>query len=182
MKNFKHLLTFLLLFAVYECSFAQKSLIIEERKKINQFFTEDKLFKTTPDSNMLIGFSFKISVNRNAEGLIMPITIVASDTSAYKIFPDYKYLTTINYGVFLKDKEEGVFIIPVIIDMIGTQQDEYYTNKVLLDYYTKTILGRSMSKAIKSIFFIDQPGQKNNTENYIYLEPMMLGLKKRTMY
>jgi hypothetical protein len=182
MKNFKHFVTFLLLFAIYEFSYAQESLINEERKKIDQFFVESKLFKTTPDSNMLIGFSFKISVNRNTEGQIMPVTIVASDTSAYKIFPDYKYLTTINYGVFLKDKEEGIFIIPVIIDMIGTQQDEYYTNKVIMDYYTKTILGRSMSKAIKSIFFIDQPGKKNNTENYIYLEPMMLGLKKRTMY
>ena len=179
MKNLKHSLTFLLLFVICEFSYAQESLIIKEKEKITQFLTESELFKTTPDSNMLIGFSFKISVNRNAEGLIMPATIVASDTSAYKIFPDYKYLTTINYGVFLKDKEEGIFIIPVIIEIIGSQQEEYYTNKVLLDYYSKTILGRSVSKAIKSIFFIDQPGKEISTENYIYFKPVIIWMDKR---
>lgn len=166
---------------IHKLTHAQENLIDIEKKKINEFFRENFPWKTTPDSTMFIGFSFKIKVKLNGEGQVIYNKIIASNTNAYKIYPKYKSLGTINYGLFLKDKKRGIFIIPVIIDIIGSQPDKYYTNKNLLNYYTKTILGKSMSKAMKSAFYINQLGKKN-TENYIYLEPMMIGIGKRTIY
>lgn len=180
MKLHKHVIIFLLLFTIHNVSQAQENLI--EIEKINEFFIENTPWKTTPDSTMFIGFSFKIDVKKNAKGQTKSVSIEASDSLAYTIFPKYKLLKNIDYGQFIKDKKKGVIVIPVIIDLVGPQMDEYYTNENLLKYFTNTILEKSMSRSIKSIFFMNQQSTRSDMQNFIFLKPIMLGMRKRIMY
>jgi hypothetical protein len=181
MKYFKHLITLLLLLTIQELSQAQDlgRKKEKEKKKIQDLFLKDLPWKTTEDSTMLIGFSFKISVQKNANGLTKPITIIASDTLAYKIFPNYTFLTTINYELFLKERNEGVFIIPILIEMVGSQSEEFYTKEKQLDFMNKNISGRSMFDSALSLLNIHNLDQNNGTENYIYLEPVFIWMDRR---
>lgn len=66
MKYFKHLITFLLLLTIQELSQAQDlgRKKEKEKKKIQEFFLKDLPWKTTEDSTMIIGLSFKINVKK----------------------------------------------------------------------------------------------------------------------
>lgn len=181
MKYLRSILTFLILINSFDFVHAQENLVEKERQKIFDFFNNHTPWETSPDSTMHIGFSFKIKMKFDTEGKINRNRIKASDPIAYKLFPEYKFLSTVNYPLFLKDKKRGTYIIPVLIEIIGSQTDEYYTNDRLLNYYLKTLEGRSMSKAMKSAFYIKSSG-RGKTENYIYMKPIILTLGKRTIY
>jgi hypothetical protein len=185
MKYLRYQLMFiLLLLTTLECVRAQhqESDIGSEKKKIYDFFYNDISWENTKDSTMIIGFSFKIHVKKNTEGKITPISIIPSDTLAYKLFPGYKFLTTINYKLFLKNREEGIFIIPVFLDLVGSQRDDYYTRENLMLFYNKSVFGRSVSKAVQSMLYINKNEENNKSENYIYLTPIMMGMDKYIRY
>jgi hypothetical protein len=148
-----------------------------ENIKIHDFFSSDLQWEITPDSNMIIGFAFKISVQKTADGDLKPFSIIATDTMAYTIFPNYEFLKSINYKLFLKEKKEAIFIIPVFIDLADSGRKP--TREYLMDYYTKNVYGRSMSKAVRSMFFLDQTQGNIHTENYIYLTPYIIAKEKR---
>jgi hypothetical protein len=179
MNCFKFLLIVSLLFIIPELVQAQnlEKEIESEKKKIDEFFFNNMPWKTTPDSNMLIGFSFKISVTRNTDGQLKPISIIANDKIAYKIYPKYEFLKTINYELFLKDKKEAIFIIPTFIEITDSKSDT--SRNYLMNFYNKSIFGGSMRRAVQSMFYMDQPKGNNNLENYIYLSPNIVAMDKR---
>jgi hypothetical protein len=179
MNYFKYLLTFTLFFIVHEEIQAQnfRSEKEIENIKIHNFFSSDLQWEITPDSNMIIGFAFKISVQKNEDGQLKAISIIANDTIAFKIFSKYEFLKSINYKLFLKEKKEAIFIIPVFIDLADSGRKP--TREYLMDYYTKNVYGRSMSKAVRSMFFLDQTQRNNHIENYIYLTPYIIAKEKR---
>lgn len=93
MNYFKYLLTFTLFFIVYEEIQAQnfRSEKEIENIKIHNFFSSDLQWEITPDSNMIIGFAFKISVQKNEDGQLKAISIIANDTIAFKIFQNMNF-------------------------------------------------------------------------------------------
>lgn len=181
MKYFRSILTFVLLFTMQEIVKAQnKEIEIEnEKKKINDFFFNNLPWKATKDSTMMIGFSFKVNLQKNKKKEINQISIIASDSIAYKLFPKYELLKKIDYKLFLKDRKEGIFIIPILIELVGSQPDEYYTKEKLLDFWGYSIFYRSMFKGVQSMLHIDQSWENNPTENYTYLKPVIIWMDKR---
>lgn len=93
MNYFKYLLTFTLFFIVHEEIQAQnfRSEKEIENIKIHNFFSSDLQWEITPDSNMIIGFAFKISVQKNEDGQLKAISIIANDTIAFKIFQNMNF-------------------------------------------------------------------------------------------
>lgn len=86
-------------------------------------------------------------------------------------------MKSINYKLFLKEKKEAIFIIPVFIELADSGRKP--TREYLMDYYTKNVYGRSMSKAVRSMFFLDETQGNNHIENYIYLTPYIIAKEKR---
>jgi hypothetical protein len=151
----------------------------KENKKIQDFFLKDLPWKRTEDSTMIIGFSFKINVEENTRGLIKPISIIANDSLAYKLFPKYERLKNIDYTLFLKGRKEGIFIIPVLMEIVGSQPAESYTNEKLLDFMNKRVFFTTIKHDPGALFHLNYEEGKLETENYIYFEPVIIGVDKR---
>lgn len=191
MYYLKYLLAFLLIFSIHEISYAQ---VLDrkkekEKKKIEDFFLKDLPWKTTKDSTMIIGFSFKIRVEENAKGISLAISVIASDSIAYKLFPKYEALRKIDYKPFLKGRKEADFIIPVLIELVGSQPLEYYNREKLINFLSYIGIGKvyfdlpfSMFHLNKEIggrrFFINE-NANTGTENYIYFKPVIIWMDKR---
>lgn len=181
MKYFKHLITFLLLLTIKELSQAQDlgRKKEKEKKKIQEFFLKDLPWKTTEDSTMIIGFSFKINVKKNAESLTKSISIISTDSLAFRLFPKYEALKKIDYKLFLKDRNEGTFIIPVLMEIIGSQPEKFYTNEKLLDFMNKRVFFTTIKHDPGALFHLNYEEGKLETENYIYFEPVIIWMDKR---
>jgi hypothetical protein len=181
MYYLKYLLAFLLIFSIHEASYTQvlERKMEKEKKKIQDFFLKDLPWKTTEDSTMIIGFSFKIRVDENAKGISRAISIVASDSIAYKLFPKYEVLKKIDYYPFMKGRKEVDFIIPVLIEMVGSQPLEYYDRKKLINFLSNIGFAKVYFKVPLSMFHFNKESKKKETENYTYFEPVIIWMDKR---
>lgn len=181
MYYLKYLLAFLLIFSIHEASYTQvlERKMEKETKKIQDFFLKDLPWKTTEDSTMIIGFSFKIRVDENAKGISRAISIVASDSIAYKLFPKYEVLKKIDYYPFMKGRKEVDFIIPVLIEMVGSQPLEYYDRKKLINFLSNIGFAKVYFKVPLSMFHFNKESKKKETENYTYFEPVIIWMDKR---
>lgn len=181
MNFFKYIIPFIFLFATLESANSQdiESSIKIEKRKIESFLVDSISWENTPDSNMFIGFAFKIDVKKNENGKNNLISVIANDTLAYKVFPRYKLLSTVNYDLFLQNRNEGIFIIPVFLEIISSKLDlDIKSHGNLMKFYNNRVLDRSLSKAIQSTFYINHSEAKNETEKYIFLKPIMAGIEK----
>lgn len=181
MKRFKFISTILILFAINQLAHSQnlEHKIQNEKKKIKDLFLKDLSWKNTPDSTMIIGFSFKIRVEQNENNLIQIISITANDSIAYKLFPKYHSLKKIDYRLFMREKKKADFIIPVLIEIVGHYQEDYNTSENLLKFYKENIFRREMFKEIRNMLHIDPLGDNTRTEEYIYFEPVFIWMDKR---
>jgi hypothetical protein len=181
MNTLKHFLTLLLILSFCNICFAQNPdrKIQNEKRKIQNFFLNDLPWKNTPDSTMIIGFSFKISVQENEKGIKQVISITASESVAYKLFPNYESLKKIDYKLFMKDKKEADLIIPVLIEMVGPYQKDYNSYEKLLKFYEENIFRREMFNEIRAMLHIDPLWDNTKTEEYIYFEPVFIWMDKR---
>lgn len=180
MKRFKFISTILTLFAIHHLAHSQnlEHKIQNEKKKIQNFFLKDLPWKNTPDSTMTIGFSFKISVLENEKGAKPVISLTASDSIAYKLFPKYEALKKIDYRLFMRDKKKADFIIPVLIEVVSSRGD-HNTYENLIKFYKANIFSREMFKEIRPMLHIDPLGENIRTEEYIYFEPIFAWMYKR---
>lgn len=179
MNTFKYLLTITFLLIISNRTIAQdfENEVQKEITKIHNHLSNDLKWELTPDSNMYIAFAFKIHVQKNTESKLKSISISSNDTIAHKIFPNYNLLKSFNYSLFLTNREEADFIIPVFIDLADSGKKT--TREYLVDYYNKSVFGKSYSEAIKLMFYMDQAIGNNHLENYIYLRPFVAAMEKR---
>lgn len=180
MNYLKKIVTILILLSIHELSYSQllKGKSKKEKKKIENFFLKDLPWKSTEDSTMIIGFSFKIKVEENEIGLSQATSITASDSIAYKLFPNYELLKTINYKLFLQNKKKAEFIIPVLIELVGSQTIGYYDREKLINFSNNTVFNKALYKGAWSMFHLNNDHIKN-IENYIYLKPVIIWMDKR---
>lgn len=185
MNYFKYILPIIFLFLKLESANSQdiESSIKNEKRKIENFLIDSISWENTPDSNMFIGFAFKIAVKKTEDGKSNFVTVIANDSLAYKVFPKYKLLSTVNYNLFLPNRNEGIFIIPVFLEIISSKLDlDIESHKNLMKFYNNRVLNRSLSKAIQSTFYINHSEAKNETEKYIFLKPIIAGIEKYIRY
>ncbi|WP_395625944.1 hypothetical protein [Daejeonella sp.] len=181
MYYLKYLLAFLLIFSIHEISYTQVLDRKRERenKKIQDFFLKDLPWKRTEDSTMIIGFSYKIRVEEKVKGINRAISITASDSIAYKLFPKYEALKKIDYKPFLKGRKEVDFIIPVLIELVGSQPLEYYDREKLISFLSNIGFAKVYFKVPLSMFHFNNENAKYSTENYTYLNPVIIWMDKR---
>lgn len=91
--------------------------IQNEKIKIHDCLSNDFRWEITPDSNMYIAFAFKINVKAINNSQFGVVSIMANDTLAYKLFPNYKLLESVDYRIFVKNQMEATLILPVFIDL-----------------------------------------------------------------
>lgn len=180
MNTLKHFLTLLLIFSFCNSCFAQnlERKIQKEKRKIQNFFLKDLPRKNTPDSTMIIGFSFKISVQENEKRIKQVISITANDSVAYKLFPNYESLKKIDYKLFMKDKNKADFIIPILIEMVSSQADKYLTDEKLKDFMNERTFFTTIKHDPRSLFH-NVKEEKDRIENYTYFEPVLIWIDKR---
>jgi hypothetical protein len=165
MNIFKKLVLFILLAPLV--SLAQQTKQIDpnvEQQKIEDFFDKNTPWKTTKDSSAIYAFSFKVNVTRDNKGIARVTSLTASDSIAYEIYPKYKHLETINYGVFMENKKTATFIIPVALEVFNSKGDNIAKTDFLKD---------SMS-----LFNLEQ-GDNNKIKNYIYIKLIVYRINKQ---
>ncbi|MEJ7694656.1 hypothetical protein [Daejeonella sp.] len=182
MNHIKTTLTLILLFTLLKTAQSQdlESKIEFEKKRIENFFLDNIPYKTTKDSTMIYAFAYKITVLKNANGVLEQTSLTASDTVAFRIYPGYEFLKTINYDLFMKDRKAGIFIFPVLIEVIGSQS-ENYKKDILSNYFVENVFRGNISKNVAAMFYY-HPNENNKTESYTYFEPILMRLDKRKMY
>lgn len=155
---------FLVILAFPLLTFAQSTNKHLEKEKLLDLFKENDPWKTTKDSSAAYAFSFKVIVKKNLKGVAEIISIGASDSIAYKIYPNYKFLETINYNVFMGNNRTAIFIIPVGLEIIGSTGHKISRS----DFF----------KDIMSLFHY-KPNDKTEPEKFIYFEPYLVRLSKQ---
>lgn len=105
-------------------TFAQSSNKYVEKQKLKDFFDQNPPWKTTKDSSAAYAFSFKVFVEKDDHGVAKVISISASDSIAFKIYPMYRSLASIKYDVFMGNSKAATFIIPVGIEIINSKGDK----------------------------------------------------------
>jgi len=141
----------------------KKDLQVKEIQRVSQFFRKNDHFKNTSDSSMLLTFAFKSEVSKNKNGSLS-IALTANDSLAYTIYPKYDFLKSVNYQLFMKDKEKAIFIFPVALEIIGSKLNKHRTES---DFLNKIMT--LLSYKMDDFRMID---------DYIYFQPFLLRINK----
>lgn len=135
-----------------------------EQQKIRSFLDENTPWNTTKDSSAVYAFSFKVAVKKDVHGVAKVVSLIASDSIAYQVYPKYKFLETINYGVFMGNRKSADLIIPIELEVI----DSKGRNIEKTDFLERTM----------SLLHL-KPLEKGVIENYIYTEPHLVRMNKQ---
>ena len=114
--------------------------------------------KAFTDTNRVIFFSLKVAV-KLGNNRVKISSIEVSDSIAYKIFESFKFLSRINYKVFMGKQKSATFVFPVAI---------------FLSYPGKKETGLVSIKAVSGqlinyMFLKDGKDQLSPTYDYIYI-------------
>jgi hypothetical protein len=179
MKQFKRQYLLLAVFLIaYQAVYAQSQESISEQERVRDFFIKNTPWETTKDSTMVYAFAFKASVKKDKKGNVHFISLTATDTLAYQIFPKYKFLETVNYKLYMKGKSQATFIFPIVIEKIVYRPLEYYDNRILMAYFIENHFRENFSKKILSLFSTEH----SEIENNIYFPPVSLVLDTHLLY
>lgn len=85
-----------------------------EKQKAHNFFTKN-VHNRVPDSTMICSFAFRVLVKKDNFGKPQVVSINTNDSIAYTIYPDYKFLQTLNYAPFMRTQSRAVFVFPVTL-------------------------------------------------------------------
>ncbi len=167
MNNLKQNIFIFLCLLGIQMAYAQKKqdAVYTEQKRIEDFFSNNIPINTTKDSNMVYAFAFKAVVKKDTKGKAQLISLTANDTIAYTIYPKYKFLETINYGLFMKDRKQAIFIFPVLLDIANTTLKSFPAHNRPADN-------------IMSVFFYREGEELDAIENRIYFRPYLLMIDK----
>lgn len=111
----------------------QKNEKKEEIEKLQIFFSENNILSSIKDSNAVYAFSFKAVVKKDDKGKAGVVSLVANDSIAYAFFPKWKNLNNVNYGLFMHDRSEAIFIFPFIVEVWNIKLNSYPLNKSYVD-------------------------------------------------
>ncbi len=156
--------TTLLLLGLLRCN-AQPTLQVKQEveKKIKAFFMEDKgIFERVADSGKLYTFFFQIDVSRENSRKLPVTSIEANDTIAYRLYPDYQFLKSLRWDIYMPTRKKASFIIPVILEVISSKAETYEYRK---------------SNGLKS--FLSLFKDDKNIEDYIYFKPIVFLISKQ---
>ena len=117
MNKIKIYTLFILFISFGEFLFGQEELKRQEQLKVYKFFENNTPEKNILDTSKIYAFAFKAVVKKNANGEARVISFTANDSIAYSLYPNYKLLKNINYGVFMRNRNRAIFIFPVILDV-----------------------------------------------------------------
>jgi hypothetical protein len=86
-----------------------------ELLSLKKLFRKEMSSKSFKDTNMTYLFAFKVDVRKDHNKIAIVNKISASDSSAYAIYPHTDFLRKINYSIFMGNKNNCSFILPVAI-------------------------------------------------------------------
>lgn len=136
----------------------------KEYLRINEFFNTFLV----EDSTGLYAFAFKATVKKNKKGVAEVISLSASDSVAYRIYPNYKFLNTVNYALFMKNKQQVSFVFPVALQVYGSKKELDPKFEDSLDKFFM-FLGRT------------KKGEKDDITDQIFFPPALIRVDK-TVY
>ncbi|HEY0898192.1 MAG TPA: hypothetical protein VGD90_02615 [Sphingobacteriaceae bacterium] len=143
---------------------AQSEIQQNEIKKVYNFFRDNPPWESTPDSTMLITFAYLVEVKKDPSENPRVITLTATDSLAYRVFPKYRFLETVNFGAFMKDRNSATFVFPVLLEIHGSKR---------FNGEFTYIMEKAMS------LFSEPNRQPSDISKYIYFPPFMERLNKR---
>ncbi|GEM_PF-4004248 len=146
-------------------SYAQSPFTLKQQleKDLSAFFMKDKgIFERVPDSGKVYRFFFQIDVSRTSSRRLSVTSIKASDTIAHKLYPDYHFLKTLQWNVYMHKRKKASFIIPVVLDVISSKGETHKNER------------SDQLKAFRSLFKND-----GNIEDYIYFRPVVFVISKQ---
>lgn len=150
-------------------TFAQQKKHIEpdrEQNKIYGFFEQYTPWKTTKDSSAVYAFSFKVTVRRDVHGVAKVTSLIASDSIAYQIYSNYKFLKTIDYSVFMGNRRSADIILPLVIEVISSRGD--------------SIAKTDFLESTKSLLHLRSTGW-GVIVNYIFTPPYLIRINKQVI-
>jgi hypothetical protein len=137
-----------------------------EIKKIEKYFNDNTPWEKLKDTSQLYAFAFKVNVSKIAKNKIKVSSIESNDSIAYKLYPGYLFLKSINYSPFMDDRASCSFIFPVILDVWNEKWPEKRAPR-----YDEVVAA--------AFYLTDQP---LDMEQRVYFKPHMLRLDLGTRY
>ena len=67
------------------------------------------------DTVALLAINFKLTINKDKDGRARVTRIEANDTLGYKLFPNYKRLSTINFQGLMGAEKTITFVVPFLV-------------------------------------------------------------------
>jgi len=165
-KNKMAVTIFTLLFSIlYFKSVAQNN----NRDRLVNKIRKGIIVKTTDlkDSIAFYGFSIKIELKRNKKSLVAS-NITLNDSIGYKIVSDYAFLKKIDYSPVVGNAKQNFLIIPIGLIIANYEENRIYEHKIPVE---------DIGEKINKLFNYDS-GTNNRTENYIYLNPIIIYVDK----
>ena len=129
--------------------------------------SQSKLLK---DSIALYTFAFQIEVKKVKDSTLVT-SITVNDSIAKVIFPNYDFLRKKNYASFISKAKRATLIIPFGLVVLNYSPDK------IVD---KTITVKGLADTINKLFNYNQK-ENTDTENFIYLRPLIIYVDK-TVY
>ncbi len=108
---------------IWTVSVGQNRYVAEEKigKSIHNVLSE---WKSPKDSLLIYALNFELTVLK-VNGKAFATNIVANDSLAFKIFPEYSKLKKIDFSAILVGKTKAKIVIPVIIFGSSPEQKKY---------------------------------------------------------
>lgn len=131
---------------------------------ITKVLSSKDIVKALGDSTRYYSLNFRIFIRRTKNGNKVE-DIISNDTVAYRLFPNYKDLGSLNYDVLMKNKNSITLVIPFIYLNEKTRaepltDDRYFSliyNSFRPDKLYEENLGKSFKKNIHDEVIIQIP-------------------------
>ncbi len=91
-------------------------------KNVYSIFIKSNPQAFLKDSSAIYSFNFKLHILKQKSGKAIAVKIFANDSSAYKFFPSYKKLYSIDYSSISGSDKEITLVIPLLIFTISSNE------------------------------------------------------------
>lgn len=115
-KYFKAFMIVLLILGITPYSLKAQS--DEQRKielKVLSIMEPNYNLGVMQDTVALLAINFKLTINKDKNGRARVTRIEANDTLGYKLFPNYKRLSTINFQGLMGAEKTITFVVPFLV-------------------------------------------------------------------
>lgn len=113
---------------------AQERNLVQEQIRINKYFNDSLSWTYIKDTTQLIVFTFSAVVETDTTGLVHLVSLTASDTIAYQLYPGYEFLKGVNYKLFMGGRKKAIFIFPMLLQTYSALKREVDTHTVAFPF------------------------------------------------